>query len=88
MGFSQRFLKDKLSLSLSVQEPFNEKKVIKYNSYDNTYSLRARNEIFMRSVNLGLFWRFGNFNPIIKKARRSVVDDKMSADSPAASKTP
>ncbi|HBG24841.1 MAG TPA: hypothetical protein DEO54_03410 [Rikenellaceae bacterium] len=88
MGLSQRFLKDKLSLSLSVQEPFNEKKVIKYNSYDNTYSLRARNEIFMRSVNLGLFWRFGNFNPIIKKARRSVVDDKMSADSPAASKTP
>ncbi|MDP3452056.1 MAG: outer membrane beta-barrel family protein, partial [Bacteroidales bacterium] len=83
-GLSQRFLKDKLTLSVGVREPFNEKKVIKYNSYDTTYSLRARNEITMRSIQVGLFWRFGNFNPIVKRARRSATDDKMSGNSPAA----
>lgn len=83
-GLSQRFLKDRLTLSVGVQEPFSEKKVMKYNSFDTTYSLRARNEITMRSVRVGLFWRFGNFNPIVKKARRSATDDKMSGGSPAA----
>jgi len=88
-GISQRLLKDKISISLSVREPFNEKKVFKFNSNDNTYSMRSRNEIYMRSLNFGIFWRFGNFNPIVKKARRTVNDDKISADNPAAAaKTP
>lgn len=83
-SLSQRLLKDKLTLSIGVVEPFRDKKIMDYKSFDNTYSIKARNEIQMRSVQFGLFWRFGNYNPIIKRARRSTTDDKMSGGGTSA----
>ncbi|OJV20406.1 MAG: hypothetical protein BGO30_01395 [Bacteroidetes bacterium 41-46] len=82
IGFSQRFLKDKLTLSIYVSEPLSKTKSYKISSQDTTYKMTSENTYIRRSANISLFWRFGKFNVNVKKARRSSTDDKMSS-SPA-----
>lgn len=82
IGFSQRFLKDKLTLSIYVSEPLSKTKSYKISSQDTTYKMNSENTYIRRSANISLFWRFGKFNVNVKKARRSSTDDKMSS-SPA-----
>ncbi|MEN6619664.1 MAG: outer membrane beta-barrel family protein [Rikenellaceae bacterium] len=84
MGISQKFLKDKLTLSLYVNEPFENKKVYKYDSKDVNYRTHSESASFQRSASFSLLWRFGKFNANVKKARKSVIDDKMSGGSPAS----
>lgn len=77
-GISQRFFKDKLSLSVFVSEPFSAKKTYSYDSEDTTYKMHGESISYQRSANFSLFWRFGKFNVNVKKARKSGTDDKMS----------
>ncbi len=78
IGLSQRFFKDKLTLSAYVREPFSKIKTYSYDSSDNTYKMHSESSTYQRSANFSLFWRFGKFNVNLKKARRSSTDDKMT----------
>lgn len=82
IGFSQRFLKDKLTLSVYVSEPLTKTKSYKVDSQDTTYKMSSESTYIRRSANFSLFWRFGKFNVNVKKARRTSTDDKMGG-SPA-----
>lgn len=77
LGMNQRFLKDKLSFSLSVSEPFRNKMVYKFDYLDTTYKSHSESSQYVRSANLGVSWRFGKFEANVKKARKSSADDKM-----------
>lgn len=88
LGLSQRFFKDKLSLSIYITEPFNKTKTFKTNSQDITYKMRSENTYISRSASISLYWRFGKFNVNVKKARRSSTDDKMGGSPAAAPTTP
>lgn len=87
-GFSQRFLKDKLTFSIFVSEPFTKTKKFIYDSQDVTYKMHSENISYRRSANFSLYWRFGKFNVNVKKARKSATDDKMSGGAQGGTATP
>ena len=87
-GFSQRFLKDKLTFSVYVSEPFNKTKKYVFDSQDVTYKMHSENISYRRSASFSLYWRFGKFNVNVKKARKSSVDDKMSGGTQGGTTTP
>ena len=87
IGFSQRFLKDKLTISIYLSEPLSKTKTYRSNSQDVTYKMSSESIYVRRSANFSLYWRFGKFNVNVKKARRSSTDDKMGG-SPATTTTP
>ncbi|MCL2726958.1 MAG: outer membrane beta-barrel protein [Bacteroidales bacterium] len=76
-GISQRFFKEKFSVSLSVTEPFRKNRVYELDYSDVTYTSLSRYTYQVRTANIGAFWRFGKFNTVVKKARKSSSDDKM-----------
>ena len=76
-GISQRFLKEKLSLSLGITEPFRAKQIYTFEYIDTTYKSHSESSRYVRSANINAFWRFGKFNANVKKARKSSSDDKM-----------
>lgn len=77
-GISQKLLKDKLTFSIYISEPFARKKIYSYDSEDTTYKMHSESIMYQRTASFSLFWRFGKFNATVKKARRSSTDDKMS----------
>jgi hypothetical protein len=81
LGISQKLFKDKVTLSVSVNEPFEKTKVYKYNMRNENYVSHSENISYQRSLNFSLFWRFGKFNATVKKARKSSVDDKINGGS-------
>lgn len=87
-GFSQRFLKDKLTFSVYISEPFTKTKKFIYDSQDVTYKMHSENISYRRSASFSLYWRFGKFNVNVKKARKSSVDDKMSGGTQGGTTTP
>lgn len=84
IGFSQRFLKDKLTFSINVTEPLTATKTYTFDSVDPTYKMHSRAVTFQRAGNFSLYWRFGKFNATVKKARRTANDDKLSGGGAAA----
>jgi len=87
-GFSQKFLKDKLTFSIYVSEPFTRTKKFVFDSQDVTYKMHSEYISYRRSANFSLYWRFGKFNVNVKKARKSSVDDKMSGGAQGGTTTP
>jgi len=87
-GVSQKFLKDKLTFSIYLQEPFSKTKVYKYDSSDATFKMHSESANYTRSANFSLFWRFGKFNATVKKARKMATDDKMSGEGSGSSSKP
>jgi len=77
-GISQRFLKDKLTFAIYLQEPFSKTKVYKYDMSDVTFKMHSENIRYIRSANFSVYWRFGKFNATVKKARKQANDDKMN----------
>lgn len=75
-GLSQRLLKDKLTLSLSVSNPFT-----KYNTYRNESSLEgsfrniSESRVQSRRIGFSASFRFGKMNVSVKKARRGIRND-------------
>ncbi|MDD3033906.1 MAG: outer membrane beta-barrel family protein [Bacteroidales bacterium] len=78
IGISQRFLKDKLTFAIYLQEPFSKTKVYKYDFNDTTFKMHSENINYIRSANFSIYWRFGKFNANVKKARKQANDDKMN----------
>lgn len=80
IGISQRFLKDKLTFAIYLQEPFSKTKVYKYDFNDTTFKMHSENINYIRSASFSIYWRFGKFNANVKKARKQANDDKMNGN--------
>lgn len=78
IGLSQRFLKDKLTLSLYVNDPFTRMMKFTYDAKDPNFTTHSESKMYNRSASFSISWRFGKFNTNVKKAKKTSVDDKMS----------
>ncbi|MCL2739316.1 MAG: TonB-dependent receptor family protein [Bacteroidales bacterium] len=76
-GMNQRFLKDKLTISLGITDPFRSKDTYRIDYLDSTFKSHVEFTQYVRSANVGASWRFGTFNANVRKARKSSSDDRM-----------
>ena len=84
-GISQKLMKEKMTISLNIIEPFSKTKIYKFDSEDITYKMHSRSITYQRAANLSIIWRFGKFQTTVKKARRNVIDDRLSGDKQSSS---
>ena len=42
--------------------------------------MHSRSTTFQRAANLSIVWRFGKFQATVKKAKRAIIDDRLSGD--------
>lgn len=76
---SKELVKDKLTLSAGVNNPF-----MKYRYYETltegpNFSQRYRGQNYNRSFNVSLNWKFGKLKDAIKKNQRSISNDDVKA---------
>jgi hypothetical protein len=62
IGLSQRFLKDKLTLSLYVNDPFTRMMKFTYDAKDPNFTTHSESKMYNRSASFSISWRFGKFN--------------------------
>lgn len=79
ISLNQRLFKDKLTFSVSLNQPFTKRFKYSNDSQDQTHKIHTESFYNQRSANFGINWRFGKFNANVKKARKSSSDDKMSS---------
>lgn len=84
-GISQKLLNDKMTVSLNITEPFSKTKTYRFDSEDITYRMHSRSITYQRAANFSIVWRFGKFQANVKKARRSIIDDRLSGDKQSSS---
>ena len=84
-GISQKLLNDKVTISLNITEPFSKTKTYRFDSEDITYRMHSRSITYQRAANFSVAWRFGKFQANVKKARRSIIDDRLSGDKQSSS---
>ena len=79
LSYSQQLLKKKMSLSLSVTDPF--RKQVKYESTldDPTFRQTSRSYMYNRQARLNISYRFGQMKGEIKKAKRSIKNDDLKS---------
>lgn len=77
IGLSQYFLKKKMSLNLSISNPFTKETIYRNSSssvdfkYDSEYIRQSR------SIRLNLSYNFGKMDISVKKAKRGIQNDDM-----------
>jgi hypothetical protein len=81
MGLSQYLLKRKMSINLSVSEPFCEKKKYISNSEGEGYVSHSESFYYARNVRLSVSYNFGKMDISVKKARRGISNDDVKGGS-------
>ena len=79
IGFSQYFLKKKLSLNLSVNDPFVKEQKYINDSYTTDYKMHSEYIRPSRSLRVSLTYNFGKMNVSVKKAKRGIQNDDVKA---------
>ena len=74
---TRRFLKDKLTVSLSAESPFSKDKATTYNIVRGDYTGYERSVMYPRYFNIGFSWSFGKLKASVKKAARSIENDDL-----------
>ena len=74
---TRRFLKDKLTVSLSANSPFSKDKATTYNIVRGDYTGYERSVMYPRYFNIGFSWSFGKLKASVKKAARSIENDDL-----------
>ena len=69
------FLKKKLTVSLSAQDPFWKTKEMKSTTEDANFYRKSVNRMSARSFSLSVSWRFGDLKSAIKKVKRGISND-------------
>ncbi|MDH6391561.1 outer membrane receptor for ferrienterochelin and colicin [Parabacteroides sp. PFB2-12] len=72
---SKDFLKKKLTVSVSAQNPFWKTIDMKNTSIDSTFESRNTNYRIARSFSISASYRFGSLKEQIKKVRRGISND-------------
>lgn len=79
MDFSQYFLKKKLSLNLSVNDPFVKEQKYINDSYTKDYKMHSEYIRPSRSLRVSLTYNFGKMDVSVKKAKRGIQNDDVKA---------
>ncbi|UKJ07122.1 outer membrane beta-barrel family protein [Solitalea lacus] len=74
-GFSQQLLKDKMSINLSVSQPWQQKRRFFSEMHTDSFYQSSENYNVMRSVRLGVSYRFGKTNINITRKKRGISND-------------
>jgi len=79
LGLSQYFFKRKMSLNLSVSNPFTEK--IKYvsDSQGDGYISHYEGSYYARNIRFSVSYNFGKLNAAVKKAKRGISNDDVKS---------
>lgn len=77
MGFSgsKEIIKDKLTVSASVANPFTKYRYYTVTTEGSNFSQHYNSQNFNRSFSASLSWRFGRLKDEIKKSQRSISND-------------
>lgn len=79
IAVNKDFLKKKLSVSLSFQNPFWKNMKMENTTSGDTFYKRDINYRTMRTLSLSVSYRFGNLKDAIKKVKRGINNDDMKA---------
>lgn len=79
LGLSQYFLKRKLSLNISVTEPFREKRKYESNSKGEGYTSHSEGYYYTRTARFGISYNFGKMDVSVKKAKRGISNDDVKS---------
>ena len=81
LGFScnKDFLKKKLSVQLSFQNPFWKRMKMENTSSDDTFFRRETNYRTMRMLQVSVSYRFGTLKDAIKKVKRGINNDDVKS---------
>ncbi|MEG1543791.1 MAG: outer membrane beta-barrel family protein [Tannerellaceae bacterium] len=79
LGVNKDFLKKKLTVSLSCQNPFWKTMKMENTSSDPTFNMTSANYRTMRDFRLSVSYRFGTLKDAIKKVKRGISNDDMKS---------
>ena len=74
---TRRFLKDKLTVSLSAESPFIKERSSTYRIVQGDYTGYERAVMKPKRFGIGLSWNFGKLRASVKKAERSIQNDDL-----------
>ena len=74
---TRRFLKDKLTVSLSAESPFIKERSTTYRIVQGDYTGYERSVMYPRYFYIGFSWSFGKLNASVKTAARSIENDDL-----------
>ena len=74
---TRRFLKDKLTVSLSAESPFVKERSTTYRIVQGDYTGYERAVMKPQCFKIGLSWKFGKLRASVKKAERSIQNDDL-----------
>lgn len=77
VSLNKSFLKKKLTVSLSCQNPFWKTQKMESTTTDPTFYMLSRNYRSARDFRLSISYRFGTLKEGIKKVRRGISNDDM-----------
>jgi len=86
LSYSQQLLKKKMSLSLSVSDPFRKRMKYEMNYDDPTFRQISGSLNYTRQLRLNISYRFGQMKDQIKKAKRSINNDDVKSGSDSGKK--
>ena len=84
IGLSQYFLKRKLMLSLSFNNPFTKELKFRNESSTPDFKYFSENINISRSLRLNLSYNFGKMGENVRKAKRSIQNDDLKSGEGAA----
>jgi hypothetical protein len=79
MGYSQEFFKKKLTVNLSVTDPFRKRMVFSSTIKDATFAQTFRNYNYNRMLRVYVSYQFGKMTEQIKKAKRTINNDDLKS---------
>ena len=79
ISLNKSFLKKKLTLSLSFQNPFWKTIKMESTTTDPTFHMVSKNYINSRDFRFSISYRFGTLKESIKKVRRGISNDDMKS---------
>ena len=74
---TRRFLKDKLTVSLSAESPFVKERSTTYRIVQGDYTGYERAVMKPQCFKIGLSWKFGKLRASVKKAARSIENEDL-----------
>jgi Outer membrane receptor proteins, mostly Fe transport len=78
-GLSQYLLKKKVSLNLSISEPFKDKKTYVYDTKGVGYTSHSEFYQLNRTIRFNVSYNFGKLDSAVKKARRGISNDDVKS---------
>ena len=76
-SLTRRFLKDKLTVSLSANSPFSKNRETISRIVQGDYTGYERSVMYPRYFNIGFSWSFGKLKASVKKAERSIQNNDL-----------